>query len=235
MSKIKMTGIQSQKIWINETKDSGTDSPLAAHLNWNQRINKENKDRLKSTYDLYTNENDFNVLNSSRAKRSDGFRVEGKINVSSSKNLATEHIIGLPKQQLHATRDVNINSYELIPARDKVINNMYSTAGSPSPEKKNRWLSTPPGKERQRHEELGAIFTFNSPLSPIRPYPTPLKGINQQLMSSRRIFPLDAESPRHGFKHNYNSTMCVPEKKLHATQYNQHPTNEGIKQKRSSI
>ena len=55
---------------------------------------------------------------------------------------------------------------------------MFSTfSPSNSPEKKiNKWLAKPDEKEQKK--ELGAILSYNSPTSPIRPYPTQLTGID---------------------------------------------------------
>ena len=56
---------------------------------------------------------------------------------------------------------------------------MYSTV-SPSKKKENKWLSsTNVTDTTPKNHGLEAILSFNGPLSPIRPMPIALQGINQ--------------------------------------------------------
>ena len=56
---------------------------------------------------------------------------------------------------------------------------MYSTT-NPGSVKPNKWLAKAPEKEPVlEQKELGAILSYNSPLSPIRPYPTQFNGIDK--------------------------------------------------------
>jgi len=120
------------------------------------------------------------------SKDKGGLRNDLNVN-SSTKNLETDIPCGF-------TRNATDKSFVLNSARDKkVITNMYNTAANFSPERKNKWLTDTTAREKtsRQPEELANILSYNSPLSPIRPYPTALNGINQHLVSSKRIFPID--------------------------------------------
>ena len=127
------------------------DTPLAAHLGWNQRIGKEFKAGFRSTYDVFqTPEMEGRFTNTF----SESNPLFGEItNVASAKNLETEQVVPLPAH-MRTTRTRNPNSKllghsqtEEKPNREKVISNMYNTATLPSPMRKNKWISQEIDKE----------------------------------------------------------------------------------------
>ena len=83
-------------------------------------------------------------------------------------------------------------SFDLIPQSPKIVSKMHTTTNVGSSKKKeNKWLSSTIDDRNPKEDHgLEAILSFNGPLSPIRPMPIALQGINQQLLSSGRIFPI---------------------------------------------
>ena len=83
------------QIWMNEMKQTGGNSPLAAHYHWNKRVQKETHEQFRSAFDVgaveqkkveYLLRNPSNVLFS-------GFDIpDTNINVSSTKNFETKRI-----------------------------------------------------------------------------------------------------------------------------------------------
>ena len=76
------------------------------------------------------------------------------------------------------------------------------------PERKNRWLNLDQIlpeeaavevkanglKASGKKHSMEALLTFNSPNSPIRPLPIQMNGFENQLLTSKRIFPVDINS-----------------------------------------
>ena len=89
MSKIKRASIaQTPGIWMDNMQTTGNDTPLTAHLNWDARIRRENKDRFQSTIDVRSSGESKNILGKIKSGGAGG--VGECLNVSSQKNLEVE-------------------------------------------------------------------------------------------------------------------------------------------------
>ena len=87
MSKIKRASIaQTPGIWMDNMQTTGHGTPLTAHLNWDARIRRENKDRFKSTVDVCSPES----RNMFATVRPNAGGMEACLNVNSTKNFETE-------------------------------------------------------------------------------------------------------------------------------------------------
>lgn len=116
--------------------------------------------------------------------------------MSQTKRPHLNQVLELPAQN-------NTSKVSLIRDEDSGIR-----VGFVPPERKNRWLNLDnlvteePAAEVKanglkasgKKHSMEALLTFNSPNSPIRPLPIQMSGFENQLLTSKRVFPLDINS-----------------------------------------